>query len=79
MKMVAIESKAKANKAQVESLFTAGGTLVKEKYCGGKYAHSCIGREVEVSDDVAALWTERRKDRDGPYYTLYAMVRPKQD
>ena len=31
------------------------------------------GREVSVSDDVFALWTETRRDSDGPYKALFCI------
>jgi hypothetical protein len=78
MKTLQITSKAKAVKLQVESLFTPvnGGTLNAVKYSGGKYKPSSfpVGREVEVNDNVHAIWSESRRDGDGAYCSLYCMA-----
>lgn len=77
MKKIQITSKAKAIKAQVESLFSPvnGGTLSAVKYCNGKYKPTSfpIGHEIEVSDSVQAIWKESRRDADGAYCVLYCM------
>ena len=78
MKTLQIISKAKANKLQVQSLFTPinGGTLTAIKYDGGKYKPSSfpIGREVEVNENVHAIWSESRRDSDGAYAVLYCLT-----
>lgn len=71
--MLVISSSA-AKKMQVDSLFKSGGTLSKEKYCTGKYSNNMLGRDLQVTNDkVKALFTERRKDSDGVYFSLYCM------
>ncbi|NAX34113.1 DUF987 family protein [Vibrio sp. V27_P1S3P104] len=42
------------------------------KYDSGKYIWQgsqdhYVGKEEKVSDEILALWVERRTDRDGPY------------
>jgi hypothetical protein len=49
----------------------AESTSGKSRYDLGKYAHSHIGRTVEVGDGIRALWAERRRDKKGPYYALF--------
>lgn len=72
-KTIEITTKKRAESALIDSLFKPinGHTLVKSKWCAGKYANSGKGREIEVTEDVQAVWGERRSDRDGAYYTLY--------
>ncbi len=71
MKKLQIGRRAQAEKVLVDSLFkpVSGRTLTTMKYDGGKYragAH-LIGKEVEVSDDVFALYPVKRHDSYGPY------------
>lgn len=70
-----IGTKANAEKLMVESLFRPinGQTLKRARYDMGKYAHSHIGKKVEVIDGTVALWTERRKDSHGPYWALFCL------
>lgn len=77
MKTIAITTKAKANRVQVDSLFSQGGTLSRMKYCTGKFKPGSmpVGREFQVNDDVFALWAESRKDNDGPYISLFCMAK----
>jgi len=76
MKTIQVTNRAKANAMQVESLFNpvSGKTLSKLRYDMGKYNNSGVGRDAEVSDDVYALWSERRSDSDGPYYAMYCLT-----
>ena len=77
MKILKIGTKTQANKILLDSLFNPvnGKTLNKMKYCNGKYKPgSFIGREIEVGDDVHALFTESRKDSDGPYVRLMCIT-----
>ena len=73
MKTLRIGTKAQANKVLTASLFTPvnGRTLNDMKLDGGKYsatpATPYLGREVEVGDNIFALYTVRRSDSDGPY------------
>jgi len=73
-KKLTIGTKAQADKIMVNSLFEPvnGKTLNRGKYCSGKYKAgvSFIGREIEVSDDVHALYMVQRKDADGPYQQI---------
>lgn len=74
MKKLTIGTKTQADKVLVNSLFQPvnGKTLNVGKYDGGKYKAdtSFIGREVEVSDDVYALFMVKRKDADGAYQQI---------
>jgi hypothetical protein len=77
MKKLKIGTKAQANKILLGSLFNPinGKTLNRMKYCNGKYKPgSYIGRELEVSDGVHAVFTESRKDSDGPYVRLMCIT-----
>jgi len=77
MKKLKIGTKSQANKILLDSLFNPvnGKTLNKMKYCNGKYKPgSLIGREIEVVDSVHALFTESRKDSDGPYVRLMCIT-----
>jgi len=77
MKTLRIGTKTQANKILLDSLFNPvnGKTLNKMKYCNGKYKpDSYIGREMEVGDNVHALFTESRKDSDGPYVSLMCIT-----
>ncbi len=71
MKKLTIGTKAQADKVLVNSLFqpVSGRTLNTMKYDGGKYKpdQSYVGREVEVSDTVHALYVVKRRDSDGAY------------
>ena len=77
MKTLSITTKAKADKILVESLFKPvnGRTLNRMKYSGGKYKPgSYIGREVEVSDNVHALYQSKGRDADGPYVRIMCIT-----
>ena len=78
MKTIQITTKSQASSMQVESLFVPvnGRTLSKTKYCGGKYKLGAFpkGREIEVSENVHAVWSESRKDSDGSYSALYCLI-----
>ena len=78
MKTIQIVTKSQANRMQVESLFVPvnGRTLSKAKYCGGKYKPGSFpkGREINVSENVHAVWSESRKDVEGPYSVLYCLT-----
>ncbi len=67
----AIMTKGEAQKAQVESLFRAGGTFGPDKirYDGGKYAGNPRGMEYSPPSDMP-IWYERRQDKDGAHYVL---------
>ena len=74
-RVIEIISKKTAEKMLLESLFKLGGTLTRVKYCGGKYKPESfpVGRKIEVSPDVVAVWAERRKDSFGSYIYLYCL------
>ena len=76
MAHLTVISKREAMRMQVDSLFTPvnGGTLSVEKLCTGKYNESIKTRILDVSDDVHAVWAERRADKHGPYYTLQCLT-----
>jgi hypothetical protein len=76
-KTVTVISKRKANAMLVDSLFNAGGTLTATKLCSGKYATGKfpVGREIEVSENIVAVWAENRKDSCGPYVSLYCLCK----
>jgi len=51
------------------------------KYCNGKYewygsAKHYIGKEVDASPDVLAVFIERRQDRHGSYARMMCVVKP---
>lgn len=75
--MLTITTKSKANAILVNSLFhpVNGGTLNKGKLCAGKYRPDAfpVGRELEVNDNVFAVWSEKGKDSDGPYSRLFCI------
>lgn len=73
-KKIIVTTKAKAARI----LAANPGALVRERYDRGKYAHNGAGKEVEVAENVQALWMERRQDRHGPYYASYCLV-PRED
>ena len=76
MHILSVTTASKAKQASIETLFRPGGTATnKVKYSAGKYGSSLVGRELEVPDHVVALWTAKRTDKDGPYFTLYAYTR----
>jgi hypothetical protein len=77
MKKLKIGTKTQANKILLDSLFNPvnGKTLNRMKYCTGKYKPgSYIGRELEVSDGVHALFTESRKDSEGHYVRIMCIT-----
>lgn len=62
----------KKDASKVKQLFPH---LVCMKYDGGKYKWSgtsseYIGREINKTSSVKAVWVERRQDSDGPYAQL---------
>ena len=71
MAKMTIGTKAQADKVLVNSLFQPvnGKTLTAMKYDSGKYRadQSYVGREVEVSGNIHALYVVKRKDADGQY------------
>ncbi len=75
MKKLEIGTKAQADKVLTESLFKPvnGRTLRRMRYDMGKYANAMRGKQIEVSDEVAALWSERRKDAHGPYWAVFCL------
>ena len=72
-----IGTRRQATRASLNSLFRPvnGKTAThKTRYDRGKYACNLHGRTLDVPEHVAALWTERRTDRDGPYWALYCLT-----
>lgn len=77
MKKLTVVTKRQADKMLVGSLFQPvnGSTLTKMRYDLGKYKNPArVGMECEVSDHTMALWSEKRKDSDGPYHALFCLV-----
>jgi hypothetical protein len=77
MKTLTIGTKRQATRMSTETLFhpVNGHTITKtQRYCSGKYASNLRGHQLEVPDDVFALWTERRKDKDGPYWSIFCLT-----
>ena len=77
MKTMKIGTKAQADKVLVESLLKPvnGRALNRMKYSNGKYAPgSYIGREVEVYDDVYALYQSKGCDDVGPYVHIMCIT-----
>jgi hypothetical protein len=72
MKTIQVGTKSQADSVLVDSLFKAGGTLQTMRFDMGKYKAdvSLIGREVQCSDDVYAVYQVSRRDTDGPYRAL---------
>lgn len=60
-------------KAEALRIADANPGAIKYPYCTGKYKPvpaRYLGEEVEVSDDVVAVYAERRYDSLGPYTKL---------
>jgi len=75
-----ILTKRQAESAILNSLFQAGGTLAclpKERLDRGKYKETIVGKDVpaHLKERYRLVWAERRKDKDGPYYALFCIVR----
>ena len=73
---VTIGTRRGATRASLETLFhpVNGHTVTRRtRYDTGKYANNLRGRATDVPVEVVALWTERRTDRDGPYWALYCL------
>lgn len=71
-----IGTKREATRASMDTLFRPvnGKTATrKNRYDRGKYACNLRGRSLAVPTDVVALWTERRQDRDGPYWAIFCL------
>jgi hypothetical protein len=74
MRTIQVTTKRRANVVVAGTLFRPilGRTATtKARYDTGKYANNPLGRELTVADTIAAVWAERRRDSDGPYYALY--------
>lgn len=78
MKKLTIGTKRQADDVLVNSLFKPvnGKTLSVMKYDGGKYkaGTSFIGRVVETSDDVHALYVVQRRDAHGAYQQIMCVT-----
>lgn len=60
-------------KAEALRIADANPGAIKYPYCTGKYKPvpaRYLGEEVEVSDDVVAVYAEHRYDSFGPYTKL---------
>ena len=67
-------SKRDAVRLSTETLFKPvnGRTATtRTRFDKGKYANNLIGRECPDIAGVIAVFSERRKDKDGPYWALY--------
>lgn len=67
-----IITKRESSRAVIDSLFTSGGTLAclpVIRYDKGKYRRDLTGTELPTPSEFP-VWTERRKDSDGPYWIL---------
>lgn len=76
-KKITIVSKRKADTMLLDSLFhpVNGKTLTCTRYDMGKYKPSkFIGREIECDEHVKAIFTQSKRDSDGPYVALYCLV-----
>lgn len=79
-----ILTQSQLKKATIESLFkpVAGQTLAclkKERLDRGKYnPGKMAGRELpeHIASKCLAVWTERRRDSDGPYDALFCYPNP---
>lgn len=69
-------TRAQADKALTDSLFKPvnGKTLTRMRYDMGKYSNNLKGRTFDVLDNVVAIWTEKRKDSDGPYWAIFCLT-----
>lgn len=77
MKTLKISTKSHADSVLVNSLFQSGGTLQTIRFDMGKYKPdvSLLGREVQASDDVYAIYQVSRRDGDGPYRALMCVCK----
>ena len=80
-----ILSKSAKNRAIVDSLFQPinGQTLAcveSERFDRGKYRNSLIGQPIpaHMLPHVALVWSEPRRDSDGPYHALFSIPMPKE-
>ena len=78
-----IVSKSAKDRAIVDSLFHPinGQTLAcveSERFDLGKYRSSLVGRPIpeHMLSRVAIVWSEQRKDSDGPYWALFCLPMP---
>lgn len=65
-------------KSEALSIADANPGAIKYPYCTGKYTPlpaRYLGEEVRVSDDVVAVYAERRYDSFGPYTKLMCVRR----
>lgn len=65
-------------KSEALRIADANPDAIKYPYCTGKYKSvpaRYLGEEVRVSDEVLALYAERRYDRFGPYTKLMCVYR----
>lgn len=65
-------------KAEALRIANANPGAIKYPYCTGKYKSlpaRYLGEEVKVSDDVVAVYAERRYDSFGPYTKLMCVCR----
>lgn len=65
-------------KSEALRIADANPDAIKYPYCTGKYKPvpaSYLGEEAKVSDDVLAVYAERRYDSFGPYTKLMCVRR----
>ena len=78
-KSIKITSKRDAMRQSLNTLFAGPKTATRVwPYCTGKYkwhgsAAHYIGQVLEVSDDVVAVWVERRTDTHGAYAKMMCL------
>lgn len=65
-------------KSEALRIADANPGAIKYPYCTGKYKYlpsRYLGEEAKVSDDVLAVYAERRHDSFGPYTKLMCVRR----
>ena len=80
-----ILSKAQKDRAIIDSLFNPvnGHSLAgvePERFDLGKYRNSLVGRPIpeHMLSRVALVWSEPRRDSEGPYYALFSIPMPQE-
>ena len=78
-----ILSKSAKDRAIIESLFSPinGQTLAcveSNRFDLGKYKSNMVGRAIpeHMLSSVALVWSEQRRDSDGPYWALFSLRMP---
>ena len=80
-----IVSKSDKDRAIIDSLFNPinGQTLAcveSERFDRGKYRNSLVGCPIpeHMLSRVALVWSEQRRDSEGPYYALFSIPMPQE-